>query len=149
MPRSPPVPYGQLRRFGFKAVRQEGEKWYTKHLYTKYITEVFIDMVSLQREYPIMVQRLEQSSMTFVFTHPTECNLHLVYEFYANWGPQDQDHEVKVCSKVVRFTAADINDFLGVPEAGTYHLRKLIVTPPYAHIRNLLCSTPLTARWIR
>lgn len=87
--------------------------------------------------------------MTFVFHQPTKCNLHLVREFYANWDPWDPDHEVKFYSRVVKFIAVDINYLLGEPEANANPLRQLIVTPPYAHIRYLLCGTRLAARWIR
>lgn len=61
--------------------------------------------------------------MTFVFHQPTECNLHLVFEFNANWDPRDPHHEVKVHNKVIRFIAANINDLLGVTEADANPLR--------------------------
>lgn len=55
--------------------------------------------------------------MNFIFYQPTECNLHLVHDFYANWDPSDPDHELKIRGKKVQFTATDINDLLGIPEA--------------------------------
>lgn len=82
--------------------------------------------------------------MTFMFENPTEYNLHLVCEFYANQDPRDPNHEVKVHGKVVKFTAKDINNLLGVYEADVDQLRKLIITPNYAHIQHLLSGT----RWV-
>ena len=88
-----------------------------------YIPELFIDRASLLRECPSMVRRIEAINMNFIFHQPTECNLHLVREFYANWEPSDPDHELKICGKVIRFTAADINELLGIPEANPNFLR--------------------------
>lgn len=79
--------------------------------------------------------------MAFVFDQPMECNLYLLREFYANWDPRDPNHEVKIRGKVVTFTAKDLNDLLGTPEADAVQLRQLIITPPYTHTRNFLCGT--------
>ncbi|PHU30473.1 hypothetical protein BC332_02566 [Capsicum chinense] len=61
--------------------------------------------------------------MNFIFHQPTECNLHLVREFYANWDPSHPDHLLKVHEKVICFTAVDINELLGIPEANPNLLR--------------------------
>lgn len=94
--RAPPLQRGQVQKFGFKAVRKDGKQWYTKHTDAKYIPEVYIDRASLMRECPSMVRRIEALDMNFIFHQPTECNLHLVREFYANWDPSHPEHLLKV-----------------------------------------------------
>lgn len=77
-----------------------------------------------------MVWRLEQMHMNFLFEQPTECNLHLIKEFYANWDPQDPNSEVKIHGLVVTFSAHNLNVILGTLEADTIPLIQLNITPP-------------------
>ncbi|PHU17445.1 hypothetical protein BC332_13140 [Capsicum chinense] len=114
VPRAPPLQREQVRKFGFKIVRKDGKQWYFKHTDAKYILEVYIDRAILMRECMSMVQRIEDINMNFIFHQPTECNLHLVREFYSNWDPSHPEHLLKGRRKMIRFTAADINDLLGI-----------------------------------
>ncbi|PHU29657.1 hypothetical protein BC332_01750 [Capsicum chinense] len=117
VPKAPPLQRGKVQKFGFKAVRKDRKQWYTKHTDAKYILEVYIDRARLMREFPSMVQRIEALNINFIFHQPTECNLHLVREFYDNWDPTHPEY------------------FL-----------KFIVSPTYAHIRHLLCGQRSSAR---
>ncbi|PHT27520.1 hypothetical protein CQW23_32874 [Capsicum baccatum] len=113
VPRDPLLQRGQVQKFGFKDVQKDGKQWYTKHTNAKYILEAYIDRDSLMRECPSMIWRIEALNMNFIFHQPTECNLHLVREFYANWDPNHPKHLLKVHWKVIRFTTADVNELLG------------------------------------
>ncbi|KAF3629434.1 hypothetical protein FXO38_05422 [Capsicum annuum] len=96
-----------------------------------------------------MVQRIKAININFIFHEPTESNLHLIREFYANWDPNNPDHELKVCGKLIHFTAANINELLGIPEVNPNFLKQFIILPSYVHIRHLLCGTRFSARWTR
>ncbi|PHU17270.1 hypothetical protein BC332_12965 [Capsicum chinense] len=61
----------------------------------------------------------------------------------------DSKYISEVCGKVVRFTAADINDLLGIPETNPNFLRQFVFFPPYKHIRHLLCSQRSSSSWTR
>ncbi|PHT66079.1 hypothetical protein T459_30504 [Capsicum annuum] len=102
VPRASPILRVQVQKFGFKAIRKDGKQWYTKHTDAKYISEVYINHASLMREYPSMVRRIEALNMNFIFYQPTECNLHLVREFYANWDPSHPEYLLKAYTQVGR-----------------------------------------------
>lgn len=61
--------------------------------------------------------------MTFVFVQPTDCNLYLIHEFFANWDPKDLYPELKVLGKVIKLTTKVINHLLGVLEENEEQLR--------------------------
>ncbi|XP_016577508.2 uncharacterized protein LOC107875339 isoform X2 [Capsicum annuum] len=149
VPPAPHIPRGQSRRYGTKAVMESGRKWYSQHKESKYSADQFIDRASLMKEYPSMVRRIEALHMNFLFEQPSECNLSLVREFYANWDLRNKDAEVEVRGRVVTFTANCVNDLLGTPVVDAEPLKRMNVEPPYQHIRHLLCGTCSTARWIR
>lgn len=66
-----------------------------------------------------MVWRLEELYMNFIFEQTTECNLHLIKEFYANWDPRDHNSKRKIHGQVVTFTVHVLNAILGTPEVDT------------------------------
>lgn len=78
------MPFGQSHRYETRWVEKAGTKWYTKHNEIEYAPGEFINKESLQRELPSIVRRLEELHMNFLFEQPTQCNLYLIREFYAN-----------------------------------------------------------------
>lgn len=120
VPRALTVLRGQTRRYGSRWIEKVGKKLYNKHTESKYAPNEIIDRESLHREFPIMVRSIEELHMNFIFEQPTECNTHLIREFYANWDPRDPNLEIKICEKVVTFNAHDLNSILGIHEVDTY-----------------------------
>lgn len=84
-----------------------------------------------------MVRRIEELHMNFLFEKPTEYNVHLIKEFYANWDLRDQNSEVKIHGQVT-FSAHDLNSILGTLEVDSLQLRHLNITLPYKNIRQIL-----------
>lgn len=99
------------------------------------------------KEFPSMVRRIEALHMHFLFEHPTECNLSLVCEFYANWDLRCRDSKVKIRGKVVTFTSNTLNILLGMPKVDAEPLKLMNVELPSVDIRYLLCGTRSTAWW--
>ncbi|PHT83989.1 hypothetical protein T459_12432 [Capsicum annuum] len=120
MPRSPLLRRGKVQKFIFKAVRRDNKQWYTMYTNAKYILDIYINWASLLREYPSMVQRIEALNMNLIFHQPTECNLHLVREFYANWDPSHSEHLLKVRGKAFVVWPAI---FSPLDEASSYRYR--------------------------
>ncbi|KAH0712429.1 hypothetical protein KY289_008388 [Solanum tuberosum] len=96
IPPAPAVPRGQTQRYGAKAVTSEGKKWYKSHTEAKYFSDVILDDVNLEREFPHIRRRLQELHMGFIFQDPSECNISVVREFYANWKPDARSHFVTV-----------------------------------------------------
>ncbi|KAH0781965.1 hypothetical protein KY290_001563 [Solanum tuberosum] len=115
VPLVPAVPEGQTRRFGAKAVTKEGKAWYKKHTEASYFSDVCIDRDSLALEFPQILRRIRELGMEFIFAEPEECNLHMVWEFYANWAPEARSHYMTVRGRNVPITPTSINDILGTP----------------------------------
>lgn len=61
--------------------------------------------------------------MTFLLKNPTECNLYLVREFYANWDPREWDSKVKIIGQVVTFMDKDLNVILDATEVDSEPLK--------------------------
>ncbi|KAH0758158.1 hypothetical protein KY290_021651 [Solanum tuberosum] len=80
---------------------------------------------------------------------PTECNVSMVQEFYANWKPDARSHFVTVCGVEVPLTPSDINEILGTGNAPSDVLTGLNISPPYQQIRHTLCGARSTAKSIR
>ncbi|KAG5611385.1 hypothetical protein H5410_022666, partial [Solanum commersonii] len=85
IPPAPTVPRGQTQRYGAKAITSEGKKWYKSHMEAKYFSDVILDDVNLEREFQHIMHRLQELHMGFIFQDPLECNVSVVWEFYANW----------------------------------------------------------------
>ena len=115
VPAAPPVPKGQKRKYGLNAVSSAGKSWYKSHPKAKYFFDECIDRASLARAYPRVLARLEQVGMGFVFNRPTDCNLHLVRELYANWNPDAPTCLVVVRGSDVILDSLSLTGLLGVP----------------------------------
>ncbi|KAG5577163.1 hypothetical protein H5410_057297 [Solanum commersonii] len=101
VPLAPPVRKGQTRR------TKEGKAWYKKHTEATYFSDVCIDRDRLSREFPHILRRIRELGMEFIFADPKECNLHMVWEFYANWEPEARSHYVTVRGRNVPITPTD------------------------------------------
>ncbi|KAK4724170.1 hypothetical protein R3W88_026949 [Solanum pinnatisectum] len=134
------VPRGQTQHYGAKAVTSEGKKWYKSHTEAKYFSNVILDDVQLEREFPQIMRRLQDLRMGFIFQDPSECNVSVVREFYANWKHDARSHFVAVRSVEVSLTPSMINQVLGTSEAPSDILIGLNISPPYQQIRHILCG---------
>ncbi|KAG5605048.1 hypothetical protein H5410_026540 [Solanum commersonii] len=135
VPLAPAVPKGQTRRYGGKVVTKEGKTWYKKHTKASYFSDVCIDKDSLAREFPQILRQIRELGMEFIFAEPAECNLHMVWEFYANWAPKARSHYVTMRGRNMSITPTATNDILGTPQdANPLVLTGLIICPPYQAI---------------
>uniref|UniRef100_M1DET2 Putative plant transposon protein domain-containing protein n=1 Tax=Solanum tuberosum TaxID=4113 RepID=M1DET2_SOLTU len=114
IPPAPAVPRGQTQRYGAKTVTSEGKKWYKSHTEVKYFSDVILDDVNLEREFPHIKRCLQELHMGFIFQDPSECNVSVVQEFYANWKPDARSHIVIVRGMEVPLTPSAINQILGL-----------------------------------
>uniref|UniRef100_M1DJT1 Putative plant transposon protein domain-containing protein n=1 Tax=Solanum tuberosum TaxID=4113 RepID=M1DJT1_SOLTU len=88
--------------------------------------------------------------MEFIFAEPEECNLHMVWEFYANWAPEAKSHYVTVRGRNVPITPTCINDILGTSQdTDSLVLTGLNIRPPYQTIRHTLCGSQSMAQWTK
>ncbi|KAG5592144.1 hypothetical protein H5410_042658 [Solanum commersonii] len=94
------------------AVTSEGKKWYKSHTKAKY----------------------------FLDADPSECNVSVVREFYANWMPDARSHFVTVRGMEVPLTPAALNQLLGTTDAPLDVLTGINISPPYHHIRHAMCG---------
>ncbi|KAH0725944.1 hypothetical protein KY284_001809 [Solanum tuberosum] len=141
VPPASALPRGQTRRFGVKVVTKEGKGWYKKHTETTYFSDVCVDGDSLAREFPQIQRLIRELGMEFIFADPDECNLHMVWEFYANWAPEVRSHYVTVRGKNVPITPTGINDILGTPQdTDPLVLTGLNIRPLYQAICHMLCG---------
>ncbi|KAH0655763.1 hypothetical protein KY285_030645 [Solanum tuberosum] len=86
--------------------------------------------------------------MEFIFADPKECNLHMVWEFYANWAPEARSHYVTVRGRNVPITPTCINDIIGTPQdIDPLVLTGLIIRPSYQAIRHTMCGPQSMAQW--
>uniref|UniRef100_M1DBE5 Uncharacterized protein n=1 Tax=Solanum tuberosum TaxID=4113 RepID=M1DBE5_SOLTU len=104
VPPAPAVPRGQTQRYGANVVTSEGKKWYKSHTEAKYFSIVILDDVQLEREFPRIMRHLQELRMGFIFQDPTECNVSMVREFYANWKPDARSHCVTVRGVEIQHT---------------------------------------------
>uniref|UniRef100_M1E0V4 Putative plant transposon protein domain-containing protein n=1 Tax=Solanum tuberosum TaxID=4113 RepID=M1E0V4_SOLTU len=140
IPPAPAVPRGQTQRYGAKAVTSKGKKWYKSHTEAKYFSDVILDDVNLERELPPIMHRLQELHMGFIFQDPSECNVSVVREFYANWKPDARSHFVTVRGVEVPLTPSAINQILGTADAPFDVLMEINISPPYQQIRHALCG---------
>ncbi|KAG5631479.1 hypothetical protein H5410_003196 [Solanum commersonii] len=68
---------------------------------------------SLAKEFPQIIRCIQELHMELIFDEPTECNLHVVREFYANSVTESRSHFVKVQGIDVTLTPAFLNDIVG------------------------------------
>ncbi|KAG5580476.1 hypothetical protein H5410_051103 [Solanum commersonii] len=134
---TPTVLRGQTQRYRAKAITTDGKKWYKSHTKDKYFLDVIHDDVQLEREFPCIMRRLQELHMGFIFQDPTNCNVSVVREFYANWKPDARSHFVTVHSVE------------GNADAPSDVLTGLNISPPYQKIRYTMCGAQSTAKWIR
>uniref|UniRef100_M1D9D3 Uncharacterized protein n=1 Tax=Solanum tuberosum TaxID=4113 RepID=M1D9D3_SOLTU len=66
IPPAPAVPRGQTQRYGAKAVTSEVKKWYKSHTEAKYFSDVILDDVQLEREFPCIMRRLQELRIGFI-----------------------------------------------------------------------------------
>ncbi|KAH0761031.1 hypothetical protein KY290_017104 [Solanum tuberosum] len=132
-----------------KAVTSEGKKWYKSHTEAKYFSDVILDDVNLEREFPHIRRRLQELHMGFIFQDPSECNISVVREFYANWKPDARSHFVTVRGVEVQLTPSAINQLLGTADSPSDVLTTINISPPYQQIRHALSGAQSTAKWIR
>jgi len=149
IPPAPAVPRGQTQRYGAKAVTSEGKKWYKSHTEAKYFSDVILDDVNLEREFPHIRRRLQELHMGFIFQDPSECNISVVREFYANWKPDARSHFVTVRGVEVQLTPSAINQLLGTADSPSDVLTAINISPPNQQIRHALSGAQSTAKWIR
>ncbi|KAH0650056.1 hypothetical protein KY284_029968 [Solanum tuberosum] len=129
------VPKGQTKQFGVKVVTKEGKAWWKKYTEASYFSDVCIDRDSLEREFPQILRWIRELHMEFIFVEPEECNLHMVYEFYANLALEARSHFVTAGS-----TPQDTNPLV---------LTGLNIRPPYRAIRHTLCGPQSMAQWTK
>uniref|UniRef100_M1D8X4 Putative plant transposon protein domain-containing protein n=1 Tax=Solanum tuberosum TaxID=4113 RepID=M1D8X4_SOLTU len=132
-----------------RAVTSEGKKWYKSHTEAKYFSDVILDDVNLEREFPHIRRRLQELHMGFIFQDPSECNISVVREFYANWKPDARSHFVTVRGVEVQLTPSTINQLLGTADSPADVLTAINISPPYQQIRHALSGAQSTAKWIR
>ncbi|KAG5619740.1 hypothetical protein H5410_004958 [Solanum commersonii] len=89
-----------------------------------------------KREFPRIMRLLQELHMGFIFQGPSECNISVVREFYANWKPDAHSHFVTVRDVEVPLTPSAINQILGTTDASS-------------NIRHALCGAQSTAKWIQ
>ncbi|KAG5595757.1 hypothetical protein H5410_036989 [Solanum commersonii] len=63
------------------------------------------------------MHRLQEVHMGIIFQDPSECNVSVVWEFYANWKLDNRSHFVTVRGVEVPLTPSAINKILGIVEA--------------------------------
>uniref|UniRef100_M1DQL3 Putative plant transposon protein domain-containing protein n=1 Tax=Solanum tuberosum TaxID=4113 RepID=M1DQL3_SOLTU len=129
IPPAPAVPRGQTQRYGAMAVTSEGKKWYKSHTEAKYFSDVILDDINLEREFPHIMCRLQELHMGFIFQDPSECNVSVVREFYANWKPDARSHFVIVRGVEVPLTPSAINQILGTVDAPSDVLTGINISP--------------------
>ncbi|KAH0716674.1 hypothetical protein KY290_012936 [Solanum tuberosum] len=135
VPPAPAVLRGQTRRFGLRAVVKEGKLWWKKHKRARYVSDVCIDSDSLAREFPIIMRRIQELQMEFIFVELSECNLHMVREFYANWATESRSYYVKVRGVDVTLTPTILIDIVGTPpDADPLALTGVNIRPLYLAI---------------
>ncbi|KAH0710902.1 hypothetical protein KY284_012329 [Solanum tuberosum] len=149
IPLAPAVPRGQTQFYGAKAVTSEGKTWYKSHTEAKYFSDVILDDVNLEREFPHIMRRLQELHMDFICQDPSECNVSVVWEFYANWKPDARSHIVIVRGMEVPLTPSSINQILGTADAPSDVLTGINISPPYQKILHALCGAHSTTKWIR
>jgi len=110
---------------------------------------VILDDVNLEREFPHIRRRLQELHMGFIFQDPSECNISVVREFYANWKPDARSHFVTVRGVEVQLTPSVINQLLGTADSPSDVLTAINISPPYQQIRHALSGAQSTAKWIR
>ncbi|KAG5576135.1 hypothetical protein H5410_056269 [Solanum commersonii] len=88
--------------------------------------------------------------MEFLFVEPSECNLHLVREFYANWASDACSHVVTVRGVDVPLTLAVIKDIVGTShDTNPLVLTGLKIRPPYLAIQHTLCGPQSMVQYIK
>ncbi|KAG5620145.1 hypothetical protein H5410_005363 [Solanum commersonii] len=92
---------------------------------------------------------LQELHMGFIFQDPSECNVSVVREFYANWKPDARYHFVIVRGVEVPLKPSAINQILGTADAPSDVLMGINISPLYQQIRHALCGAQSTAKWIR
>ncbi|KAH0768966.1 hypothetical protein KY290_012947 [Solanum tuberosum] len=83
---------------------------------------------------------LQELYMGFIFQDPSECNISVVREFYANWKPDALSHFVTVRGMEVPLTPSAINQILGIADASFDVLTGINISPPCQQIRHALCG---------
>ncbi|KAG5577145.1 hypothetical protein H5410_057279 [Solanum commersonii] len=82
IPPAPVVPRGQTQRYGAKAITSEGKKWYKSHMEAKYFSDVILDDVNLEREFPHIMHHLQELHMGLIFSSSIRVQCCVVREFY-------------------------------------------------------------------
>ncbi|KAH0715230.1 hypothetical protein KY284_008135 [Solanum tuberosum] len=95
------------------------------------------------------MRRLQQLHMGFIFQDPSECNVSVVWEFYANWKPDARSHFVTVRGVEVPLTPVALNQLLGTIDAPSDVLTGINNSPLYQQIRHALYVVQSTAKWIQ
>lgn len=73
IPLAPSVPRGQTQRYGAKTIISKGRKWYKYHTETKYFSDVVLEDVNLEMEFPHIRHHFLKLHLGFVFQEPVQC----------------------------------------------------------------------------
>ncbi|KAG5615721.1 hypothetical protein H5410_015545 [Solanum commersonii] len=137
IPPAPTVPRGQTQCYGDKVITPEGKKWHKSHTEAKYFSDVILDDVNLEREFPHIMRRLQELHMCFIFQDPSECNVSVVREFYANLKPDARSHFVIMRGVEVSLTPVLLNQILGTTDDPPDMLMGINISPPYQQASDI------------
>lgn len=75
---------GRTQRYRAKAVIPEGRKWLKSHKKDNYFSDVVLEDVNLETEFPQSWCHLLKLHICFVFQEPSECNVNVVQNSTPN-----------------------------------------------------------------
>lgn len=105
---------------------------------------------NMTRSFPHIVRWIRDLRIEFIFTELIKCNLHMVWEFYANQAPEARSHYVIVRGRNLPISPTYISDILGTLQE-TYPLMfiGLNIRHPYKSIQHTLCGSRSMAQWTK
>lgn len=93
------------------------------------------------------MSRIRELRLGFIIEEHTECILHLVCEFFANWELDKRSHVGTVRCTIISLDPMLITNLLGTEEASPHVLARLNIPPPYLDIHHTLSGMQSTAKW--
>lgn len=137
-------PHGQTRCYGLRVVAPKGKNCYKIHTEAKFFSDVMIEDVNFDMEFPPIMHHIRGLHMGFIFDDPME------YGSSMQIGsPDAYSHFVTIRGVEVRLTPLCLNKLLGTAELPPAILIGINISPTYQDIRHTLCGVNSTVKWTR
>lgn len=99
--------------FGINSVKYYGKYWFKRIRPTKYMHEMAIDELALKGKHLPIWEASHKMEWEFVFNNPSEANVSLIREFYANWDVRDEENLVPIRGRFIDLSLSPLCKFLG------------------------------------